>query len=137
MKKKRIEIAAGIIVNQEGLIFITRRQKSSHLAGLWEFPGGKVETVNEEGPEQALNRELWEEVGIEALRAEPLRTLEYDYPDRSLTLHFFIVDRWKGQPESCEGQESRWLPASELIADEFPEANRPVIEDIRRRYFAA
>lgn len=137
MKKKRIEIAAGIIVNEEDLIFITRRQKGSHLAGLWEFPGGKVETVNEETPERALSRELWEEVGIEALRAEPLRTLEYDYPDRSLTLHFFIVDRWEGQPQSCEGQESRWLPASALSADEFPEANRPVIEDIRRRYCTA
>lgn len=100
MEKKRIDIAVGAIVNAEGLIFITRRQKGSHLAGFWEFPGGKVETTKGESAEQALSRELLEEVGIHVDEPELLRVLEYDYPDRNLTLHFFIVERWEGIPKA-------------------------------------
>lgn len=64
MEKKRIDIAVGAIVNAEGLIFITRRQKGSHLAGFWEFPGGKVETTKGESAEQALSRELWKRLAF-------------------------------------------------------------------------
>lgn len=129
---KRIEIAVGIIINTEQAIFVTQRLKDSHLAGYWEFPGGKVESG--EDVEQALRRELQEEVGIEMTHSNLLTTLEYDYPDRQLTLHFFIVDSWKGQPEGREGQVSRWINVSQLNVAEFPEANQPVIAELKQRY---
>ncbi|WP_159565460.1 8-oxo-dGTP diphosphatase MutT [Budvicia diplopodorum] len=130
---KRIEIAVGIIIHAERGIFVTQRMKGSHLADFWEFPGGKVETSLGESPEQALYRELYEEAGIEASRSELLTTLEYDYPDRNLKLHFFVVDDWQGEPEGCEGQVSRWVTVSQLNEDHFPEANRPVIAQLRLR----
>ncbi|AWH88077.1 8-oxo-dGTP diphosphatase MutT [Limnobaculum parvum] len=129
---KRIEIAVGIIINSEQAIFVTQRLKGSHLAGYWEFPGGKVESG--EDARQALKRELYEEVGIEMIHSIPLKTLEYDYPDRQLTLHFFIVDGWEGQPEGREGQVSRWIDVSKLNVAEFPEANQPVIVELKQRY---
>ncbi|MCD1125964.1 8-oxo-dGTP diphosphatase MutT [Jinshanibacter sp. LJY008] len=129
---KRIEIAVGIIIDIKQAIFVTQRFKDSHLAGYWEFPGGKVESG--EDAEQALRRELQEEVGIEMTHSSLLTTLEYDYPDRQLTLHFFIVDGWQGEPEGREGQVSRWIEISQLNAVEFPEANQPVIAELKQRY---
>ena len=133
MSIKRIEIAVGIIINSERNIFITQRQKGSHLADFWEFPGGKVETALGESPQQALHRELNEEVGINVACSELLTTLEYDYPDRQLKLHFFMVDDWQGEPKGCEGQLSRWVNISQLDVDQFPEANRPIIALLKRQ----
>ena len=86
--KKEIKIAVGIIVNPaQSEVFITQRQQDSHCAGLWEFAGGKVEAG--ETPEQALVRELNEEVGIEVQAYRPLTTLPYEYGEKSLLLYFF------------------------------------------------
>lgn len=137
MNIKRIEIAVGIIINEKRSIFVTRRGQGSHLAGYWEFPGGKVETDKEETTEQALYRELREETGIEVCRSSLLKTLEYDYPDRQLKLHFYIVEHWNGIPEGKEGQQSRWLEVSALVDSEFPEANQPIIAELKQRYCAA
>ncbi|MBK5143313.1 8-oxo-dGTP diphosphatase MutT [Budviciaceae bacterium BWR-B9] len=132
---KRIEIAVGIIIDIKQAIFVTQRLKGSHLAGYWEFPGGKVESG--EDAEQALRRELQEEVGIKMTHSSLLTTLEYDYPDRQLTLHFFIVDGWESQPEGREGQVSRWIDVSQLNVAEFPPANQPVIAELKQRYRTA
>lgn len=131
MSIKRIDIAVGIIINSEQEIYITQRIKGSHLADFWEFPGGKVEQDLGESPEQALYRELYEEVGIDVTQANLLTTLEYDYPDRNLKLHFFMVDKWKGEPEGCEGQSSRWAAIAQLDEESFPQANRPVITQLK------
>ncbi|MDR0805465.1 MAG: 8-oxo-dGTP diphosphatase MutT [Enterobacteriaceae bacterium] len=131
---KRIEIAVGIIINTEHAIFVTRRADGVHLAGYWEFPGGKVETAQGESVQQALYRELREETGIEVSHSFLLETLEYDYPDRQLRLHFFIVDAWQGTPEGREGQSARWLNVSGLVDVEFPAANQPIIAELKRRY---
>ncbi|SUB81695.1 8-oxo-dGTP diphosphatase [Pragia fontium] len=134
MSVKRIEIAVGIIIDSKKSIFVTRRAEGSHLAGCWEFPGGKVETGRGESVEAALSRELQEETGIQVTDTSLLKTLEYDYPDRQLKLHFYIVNGWQGTPEGREGQQSRWLNVSELIDAEFPEANQPIITELKQRY---
>ncbi|MBC8949713.1 MULTISPECIES: 8-oxo-dGTP diphosphatase MutT [Xenorhabdus] len=125
MEKKHLHIAAGIIKNSNDEIFITQRRADSHMGGFWEFPGGKLEQG--ETPEQALIRELKEEVGITVTHCELIDTIKHDFPDRSITLDFFLVDEWKDKPFGKEGQPSRWVLQSELIADEFPPANRSIV----------
>ncbi|HEY3986123.1 8-oxo-dGTP diphosphatase MutT [Cedecea sp.] len=122
---KQLQIAVGIIRNQQGEIFITQRAADAHMANKWEFPGGKIEAG--ESPEQAVIRELQEETGIVAQSASLFETLEYQFPDRHISLWFYLVEQWEGEPWGKEGQPGRWISQSELIADEFPPANEPVI----------
>lgn len=122
---KQLQIAVGIIRNQQGEIFITQRAADAHMANKWEFPGGKIEAG--ESPEQAVIRELQEETGIVVLSASLFETLEYQFPDRHISLWFYLVEQWEGEPWGKEGQPGRWISQSELIADEFPPANEPVI----------
>ncbi len=125
---KKIHIAAGIIQNTLGNIFITQRRPDMHMANKWEFPGGKLEEG--ETAEQALVRELREEIGIDAVEFQLFETLEYAFPDRQLTLTFFLVSQWEGEPWGKEGQPGRWVKQSELLADEFPPANALIIQKL-------
>ena len=125
---KKIHIATGIIQNALGNIFITQRGPDMHMANKWEFPGGKLEEG--ETAEQALVRELHEEIGINAVEFQLFETLEYTFPDRQLTLTFFLVTQWEGEPWGKEGQPGRWVKPSELLADEFPPANALIIEKL-------
>ncbi|ATF95283.1 8-oxo-dGTP diphosphatase MutT [Cedecea neteri] len=122
---KQLQIAAGIIRNQQGEIFITQRAADAHMANKWEFPGGKIEAG--ESPEQAVIRELQEETGIVVQSTSLFETLEYQFPDRQISLWFYLVEQWEGEPWGKEGQPGRWIAQGELIADEFPPANEPVI----------
>jgi len=123
---KHLNIAVGIICNAQREIFITRRAADAHMAGFWEFPGGKIEPG--ETPEQALSRELREETGIEADRAELLEVVEHRFSDRIVTLNFYLVEHWAGEPFGREGQPMRWVKQAELREDEFPEANAGIIQ---------
>lgn len=127
---KKLTIATGIIRNRQGEIFITRRAADAHMANKWEFPGGKIEEG--ESPEQALRRELAEETGINVTSATLFESLDYQFPDRHITLWFFLVESWEGEPWGKEGQPGRWVSQRELIADEFPPANEPVITKLRQ-----
>ncbi|WES69302.1 8-oxo-dGTP diphosphatase MutT [Superficieibacter sp. HKU1] len=122
---KKLQIAVGIIRNPQHEIFITQRAADAHMANKLEFPGGKIEA--DETPEQALTRELQEEVGITPHNATLFDKLEYEFPDRHITLWFWLVDRWEGEPWGKEGQTGRWIAVNELNADDFPPANAPVI----------
>ncbi|WP_392439978.1 8-oxo-dGTP diphosphatase MutT [Edwardsiella piscicida] len=126
-----LQIAVGIIRNARREIFIARRQSGSHLAGLWEFPGGKIEPG--EHAQQALARELQEEVGIAVApaSAQLLRRIEHTFSDRRVVLHFFLVSAWQGDPCGREGQETRWAAAASLYADDFPAPNRAIIDALR------
>lgn len=129
---KKLQIAVGIIRNPQNEIFITRRAADAHMANKLEFPGGKIEAS--ETPEQALLRELQEEVGITPCEATLFEKLEYAFPDRHITLWFWLVERWEGDPWGKEGQPGRWIAVSELNADAFPPANEPVIAKLIKRF---
>lgn len=122
---KKLQISTGILRNAAGEIFITQRAADAHMANMWEFPGGKIEEG--ESPELALARELFEEVGILPESAMLFDKLEYQFPDRHITLWFWLVDSWQGEPWGKEGQPGRWVAQKALLADEFPPANEPVI----------
>lgn len=127
---KQLNIAVGIIRNPRGDIFITRRAEDAHMANKLEFPGGKIEAG--ETPEQALVRELNEEVGINATQYSQFEKLEYQFPDRHITLWFFLVEGWEGEPWGKEGQPGDWLAQKDLNADDFPPANLPIIQKLQQ-----
>lgn len=122
---KHLHIAVGVIRNSQQEIFITRRAANTHMAGCWEFPGGKVEA--QETPEQALARELQEETGISALQTQLLQVVEHSFSDRRVTLHFYLVEGWSGAPYGREGQPARWVRQAALREEEFPPANAAII----------
>ena len=133
MTKKRIWIAAGIILNPaQDRIFITRRHANAHQGGLWEFAGGKVET--NETAEQAVIRELDEEVGIQVTALAPLISLAYDYPDKALQFDFFAITAFTGEARGNEGQTGLWVAINELNQYPFPEANAAVLTKIIEVY---
>ena len=125
---KKLQIAVGIIRNPNHEIFITQRAADAHMANKLEFPGGKIEAG--ETPEQALIRELQEEVGITLRDATLFEKQEYQFPDRHITLWFWLVDHWEGEPWGKEGQPGRWIAQNALNAEDFPPANAPVIEKL-------
>lgn len=125
---KILQISVGIIRNAAGEIYITQRAADAHMAHKWEFPGGKIEAG--ETPQDAVIRELQEEVGISATSLHQFDKLEYQFPDRHITLWFWLVDGWEGEPWGKEGQPGHWVAQQELVAEEFPPANAPVIEKL-------
>lgn len=126
---KQLKISTGIICNAHGEVFITQRAADGHMANMWEFPGGKIEEG--ESPELALARELYEEVGILPESAMLFDKLEYQFPDRHITLWFWLVESWQGEPWGREGQPGRWVAVKDLLAEEFPPANEPVIAKLK------
>jgi len=122
---KSLQVAAGVIKGAGGKILIAKRDASLHQGGLWEFPGGKIEAG--ETPEQALFRELKEELDIDVKTAAPLITIHHRYPDRAVTLRVFVVDRFSGTATGCLGQPIRWVAPNELAQFAFPAANRPIV----------
>ncbi len=120
-----MHVAVGVIVDRAGRILIAKRHAHLHQGGLWEFPGGKVESG--ESPREALCRELAEEVAIRARHAEPLIKIGHRYPERSVLLDVWRVDDFAGRASGLEGQEVRWVEPRQLRNYDFPEANRPII----------
>ncbi|KAB2824367.1 8-oxo-dGTP diphosphatase MutT [Aliivibrio finisterrensis] len=126
---KRLHIVAAIILNAEkNQVFITKRPDIAHKGGFWEFPGGKVEVG--ESAEQALIRELYEEIGINSTKLDLFESLNHDYPDKSLYFDFFTVTQFEDLPYGKEGQEGLWVSISELKGYDFPEANVPVVNKV-------
>jgi 8-oxo-dGTP diphosphatase len=101
------EVAVGILIRPaDGALLLSTRPPGKPYAGFWEFPGGKIEAG--ETVEQALRRELTEELGIVIGAAEPWRVTEHDYPHALVRLHWCKVGRWEGDFEMREGQSMRW-----------------------------
>ena len=126
---KAVHVAAAAIFGDDGQLLISRRPLHLHQGGLLEFPGGKLEPG--ESPEQALVRELEEELGIIPQQFEPLIQIPYDYPDKRVLLDVWRVNNYSGVPEGKEGQALYWLDVDQLRPEEFPAANRPIINALQ------
>ncbi len=120
-----VMVVVAAVIEETDRFLVTRRQPGVHLAGMWEFPGGKIET--EETHEQALRRELREELGVEVGIGERLYRTEHAYPDRTIELHFYRCDL-KTTPRPALGQAMRWVPRAELRSLGFPPADTELIE---------
>lgn len=126
---QRIHVAAGVILNTHREVLLALRPAHKHQGGLWEFPGGKVEVG--ERVEDALNRELQEELGLSVLQSKPLLLIEHDYGDRHVTLDVWLVSSFAGEPAGREGQELRWVSISALSELSFPAANAPIVQHLQ------
>jgi 8-oxo-dGTP diphosphatase len=122
---RTIVVLAAIVEDADGRLLVTRRLDGTHLAGLWEFPGGKCEPG--ESHEECLARELAEELGVEGVIGDQLLVTEHDYGDRLIRLHFRRC-RVTGEPVALLGQQMRWVTRHELRTLEFPPADRELIE---------
>ena len=123
-------VVAAAIIEQDGRWLMARRLKGTHLEGLWEFPGGKVDPG--ETLEACLARELAEELGVES-RVEGLRwSTTHDYPGKRVELHFYDCTI-EGEPQPLLGQELRWVSASELAELPLPEADAGLVALLTRR----
>jgi mutator protein MutT len=120
----RIVVTAAVI-ERDGRFLVTRRLKGSHLAGFWEFPGGKCD--DGEGLEACLARELVEELAVDARVGDEIYGVEHAYPDRVVELHFFRCVL-EGEPRAMLGQEMRWVARGDLRTLEFPPADAELIE---------
>lgn len=130
---KRTHIVAAIILNTDKThIFITKRPEHVHKGGFWEFPGGKVEA--DESSEQGMKRELFEELGIEVTELSLFDQFSFDYPDKKLKFDFYEVTNFDTEPYGKEGQESQWVAIERLVEFTFPEANRPIVEKVVKKY---
>jgi 8-oxo-dGTP diphosphatase len=125
-----IHVVAGVLRDARGRILLARRTEGRELAGLWEFPGGKVEPG--ETPEDALVRELREELGVDATVGAPVACVPLETPGRRLVLDVRDV-AFTGQPRGLEGQALAWVPLRKLADYPMPPADLPVVEALLRR----
>jgi len=126
---KRIEVVAAIIHDAEGRIFATQRGYGEFKDG-WEFPGGKMEAG--ETSEEALRREIWEELETRIEVERLVETVEYDYPQFHLTMHCFLCRVESGQLELKEHEAARWLAKEQLGSVDWLPADLQIIDNIRR-----
>ena len=124
-----VHVAVAVIVNTNNEVCISLRHKKTHQGGLWEFPGGKVE--HGESIKQALVREIREELNLEIKQSRPLITINHNYHDKAVCLHVCKVILYQGEATGLEGQQVKWLPVSQLSANDFPAANRPIIKALQ------
>ena len=124
-----VEVVAAV-VERDGRYLITRRLEGTHLAGLWEFPGGKI--LPGEKPEDALRRELKEELGVQAAVGELIQTVDWTYPEKSVRILFFRCTL-AGEPTPIEGQEMRWVAGADLASYSFPDADATLIARLSGR----
>ena len=124
--KPAIQVVAGALVSLQGQILIAQRPIGKHMAGGWEFPGGKIDEG--ETPLAALRRELEEELGIEVQKAEYLVSCDHEYPDRIVHLELWLVAEFKGEPKPLDHQALRWVSVDQLATADLLPADQPLIE---------
>ena len=126
-----IHVAVAVIINADDAILISRRAADKHQGNKWEFPGGKVK--DNENSQEALRREIKEELGIELQSAIHMTDIRHEYSDNDGTkttkvlLDVYEVREWIGEPKGLEGQPISWIKRSELSQYEFPDANYEIL----------
>jgi 8-oxo-dGTP diphosphatase len=126
LEPAELDVVVGLIEDDAGRVLVNQRLPGRHMAGYWEFPGGKRHAG--EAPLAALKRELAEELGIEVLAAEPFMRLAHDYGDRRVALSVWAVRRYSGLPRALEGQPLRWLAPAALAKLELLPADAQIVE---------
>jgi len=127
---KLLIVAACALIDADGRVLIAQRPEGRSMAGLWEFPGGKVEAG--ERPEETLIRELEEELGVVVRDAclAPLTFTSHSYPDFHLLMPLYVCRRWEGVPTAQEGQNLKWVRPNRLKDYPMPPADLPLISHL-------
>lgn len=118
-------VVVAAVIEEDGRFLMTRRLDGTHLAGRWEFPGGKCEP--DESLADGLLRELHEELGVTATIGHRIFTVDHTYPERTVRLHFFATTIHDA-PRPLLGQDMRWVSRTELATLELPEADRGLVD---------
>lgn len=126
MSKPYVEAAVAVLRRPDGQVLLGQRPEGKPWAGWWEFPGGKIEQG--ETPFHALQRELHEELGVEAEIAYPWLTRTFEYPERIVKLRFFIIPQWRGEPYGRENQQLSWQFPAQLEVGPMLPANAPILD---------
>lgn len=127
--QKLVHVAVGVVKNNLHQVLISLRHRDVHQGGLWEFPGGKVDPG--EDVQVALCREFKEELGINPTRFFPFKKILHQYSDKKVLLDVWVITAFDGEPQGLEGQKIKWQLAEMFKYDEFPSANRPIIDALR------
>jgi 8-oxo-dGTP diphosphatase len=128
--KLHLLVVAAALYDGDGRVLIAERPAGKHMAGRWEFPGGKVNVGEVEA--QALARELREELGIEVTSSRPYMRLTHSYDDRDVELSMWIVERYSGAPQGLDRQRLKWVQPARLLDEDILEADRPFVEALAR-----
>lgn len=126
-----VVVAAAVII-ERGRVLLTRRHEGSHLAGMWEFPGGKLE--DGESPEEALVRECREECGIEVAVGEVLDVTHHRYPEKDVLLLFYRCELRAGEVRHLQVADHAWVAPSDLGRYPLPPADHGVVERVRQLF---
>ena len=126
-----LHVLVGLIEDADGRVLINQRRPGTHMAGHWEFPGGKRD--DGESRFDALRRELAEELGIDVFEAAPWMELVHAYPERTVRLDIWRVTRYGGVPQGREGQALQWVEPERLLAAGLMPADRPIVDKLLRR----
>ena len=124
-------VVAAALYHRDGRILIAERPAGKHMAGRWEFPGGKV--APGESEDKALTRELQEELGVAVEASRHFMRLKHSYDDRDVELSMWIVESFRGEPRCLDGQRLKWVRPERLVEEDILEADRPFVEALRDR----
>jgi 8-oxo-dGTP diphosphatase len=127
---QRVHVLVGLIRDERGRWLVNQRRAGTHMAGWWEFPGGKSRP--DEAPFTALHRELDEELGIDVRDAEAWFELAHDYPDKHVRLDIWRVKSFAGEITAREGQALRWVAADEFAGLQLLPADWPIVERLQQ-----
>jgi 8-oxo-dGTP diphosphatase len=129
VSKSVVLVVAGALYDREGRVLIAERPAGKHMAGRWEFPGGKV--APGESEEAALARELREELGVAVVASRPLMRLTHEYEDRVVELSLWVVERFTGEARGLDGQLLKWVAPAGLFDEDILEADLPFVEALQ------